>query len=224
MGGSGSTRWNWYSKRWTAEDCLRLSIFDLRRLFGAPVFVQQMPTATWILWTRRDGSISSSVSCGLVWIPTPLLTLRYTPRGAAQEITNTVELQATPCNYGGERWWFTCPTCKRRVGVLFYRRAVLIHGAEWACRHCHNLTYTSAQEAHALDRGGGPYKAYCAALDRLWKAEAKLEKHHWGHKAEKAWEAYIDAVEQANRVAGGEKREAELRWQKLLEAVQGMET
>ena len=223
MGGSGSTRWNWYSKRWTAEDCLSLSIFDLRRLFGAPVFAQQMPTASWILWTRRDGSISSSVSVDLIWTPTSQLTLRYTPRGAAQEVTNTVKLQATPCNYGGERWWFTCPTCKRRVGVLFYRRAVLIHGAEWACRHCHNLTYTSAQEAHVLDRGGGPYKAYCYALDRLWKAESKARKHHWGRKAEKAWQAYIEAAERVQRIAGVEHRNAGERYQKLLARINALE-
>ena len=223
MGGSGSTRWNWYSKRWTAEDCLKLSIFDLRRLFGAAVFAERQPRASLILWSRRDGSIRSSIGYDLIWKPTPQITLRYTPSGASQAVVETIKLQSTPCHYGGERWWYTCPMCERRVGVLYYRQAVLMRGGEWACRHCHDLTYTSTQEAHVLDRGGGPYKAYCYALDRLWKAEAKARKHHWGRKAEKAWQSYIEAAERVQRIAGVEQRNAEERYQKLLDRINVLE-
>lgn len=48
-----------------------------------------------------------------------------------------VSLCTTPCNYGGIRWWFKCPFCYKRVGKLF------LYGDQYACRHCHDLTYKS---------------------------------------------------------------------------------
>ena len=223
MGGSGSTRWNWHSRRWTTEECLKLSIFDLRRLLGAVVFAEQRDRSDFLLWRRRDGSLMSSVGFLLTWTPAAQITLRYAPNRASPEVTSTIKLQATPCHYGGERWWYTCPTCERRVGVLYYRRAVLMLGGEWACRRCHDLTYTSAQEAHVLDRGGGPYKAYCYALDRFWKAKEKAQKHHWGPKAEEAWRAYGEAAERLQRITGIEKQNAEQRYQKLLDRINALE-
>ena len=59
-----------------------------------------------------------------------------------------VYLTATPCHFGGQRYWFQCPlnTCNRRVGVLYMANGL------FGCRHCHNLTYRSKNEyrAHAL--------------------------------------------------------------------------
>lgn len=50
-------------------------------------------------------------------------------------------LISTPCNFGGERFWFECTNgvkpCNRRVGVLYFKDAF------FACRYCHNLTYSS---------------------------------------------------------------------------------
>ena len=52
---------------------------------------------------------------------------------------------AQPCHYGGKRWWFICPLskdgidCRKKVKKLY-----LIRG-EFGCRHCHGLTYASAQ-------------------------------------------------------------------------------
>ncbi|GAI88651.1 unnamed protein product [marine sediment metagenome] len=51
-----------------------------------------------------------------------------------------VRLESTKCNYGGQRWWFICNNCQRRVGVLYLGDSV------FACRHCHNLTYESRNE------------------------------------------------------------------------------
>jgi hypothetical protein len=56
-------------------------------------------------------------------------------------------LDATPCTYGGVRYWFRCPAvgCGRRVAIL--------HGAGkyFACRHCYRLAYASQRE-NAGDR------------------------------------------------------------------------
>jgi hypothetical protein len=226
MGGSGSTRWNAHLKRWTAEDCLNLSIFDLRRLLGASVFREQQSRQSILVWTRRKGGLHSSVGYSLTWQPTAQLTLTYTitPTGGESfQLANIIALESTPCQYGGVRWWFTCPVCKRRIGVLYYRRAVLIHTAEWACRHCHDLTYNSVQEAHVLDRGGGLYKAYGYALDRFWKAKEQAQKHHRGHKAEKAWRAYREAAERLRGVTRDEKQKAEERYQEVLSRINALE-
>lgn len=49
-------------------------------------------------------------------------------------ITHTVP------NYGGKRYWFICPGCKRRVGVLY----IIEHGDIFKCRDCYNLIYQSS--------------------------------------------------------------------------------
>lgn len=52
-----------------------------------------------------------------------------------------IPLQQSIPNYGGIRWWFLCPKCRRRVSRLYKPSAVYC----FFCRHCHNLTYESAQ-------------------------------------------------------------------------------
>ena len=53
-----------------------------------------------------------------------------------------VAVATTRPHFGGLRWWLICPQCGRRCGKLY-----LPSGARrFACRLCHNLTYTSSQE------------------------------------------------------------------------------
>lgn len=51
---------------------------------------------------------------------------------------NRVELDTTPCNYGGNRWWCICPRCGRRCAILYFNDI-------WQCRKCLNLVYRSSQ-------------------------------------------------------------------------------
>ena len=46
-----------------------------------------------------------------------------------------VRLCSTTCNFGGYRYWLSCPSCNRMVGVIYF-----LNG-QFACRRCHNLTY-----------------------------------------------------------------------------------
>jgi hypothetical protein len=50
--------------------------------------------------------------------------------------------------FGGLRFWWLCPECGRRCGILYLppKRTY------FKCRLCHRLTYRSSQEAHAFDR------------------------------------------------------------------------
>jgi hypothetical protein len=77
------------------------------------------------------------------------VTLSYAyRRGEApwQNIEQWVSLTWTPCRYGGQRPWVTCPgvvngrVCGRRVAILYDA------GHYFLCRHCYNLTYESQRE------------------------------------------------------------------------------
>ena len=69
----------------------------------------------------------------------PYVQLTYTLEGKTHEYDYKVPLLTSPCNLGGVRYWFACPGCSERVGVLFLARG----GVHFRCRHCNNLTYRS---------------------------------------------------------------------------------
>jgi hypothetical protein len=48
-----------------------------------------------------------------------------------------VYLETTKTGFGGIRFWFTCPLCNKRVGVLYKHPVSQILG----CRKCLNLDY-----------------------------------------------------------------------------------
>ena len=58
------------------------------------------------------------------------------------DVKETVPLDWTPCNFGGERPWFFCPGvgCSRRVAILYGP------GRHFLCRHCYDLRYESQRE------------------------------------------------------------------------------
>jgi hypothetical protein len=49
-------------------------------------------------------------------------------------------LTTSRCNFGGERFWFRCPTCDRRT------RSIFIVGPPFQCRVCLRLRYQSQRE------------------------------------------------------------------------------
>ena len=48
-----------------------------------------------------------------------------------------IKLTITKPHYGGERLWFLCPDCGRRVGTLYCPP----HQPYFACRCCHDIRY-----------------------------------------------------------------------------------
>jgi hypothetical protein len=71
----------------------------------------------------------------------------------------TIPLTSTPCYFGGVRCWFLCPSCGKRVGIL-YRIGVYL------CRDCHGLTYRERQL----------HGSQVEFLWRGWKMKQKLLK------------------------------------------------
>ena len=61
--------------------------------------------------------------------------------------THTIALETTDCYFGGKRYWFTCPHCKRRKGILH------IIGYQIACRECFKLTYWTCQARRTRTEG-----------------------------------------------------------------------
>ncbi|MBN1181820.1 MAG: hypothetical protein JXB49_05995 [Bacteroidales bacterium] len=80
-------------------------------------------------------------------------------------------------HYGGVRYWFVCPECKRRAGTL-YRPP----GAScFKCRHCHNLTYSSSQvhdsrlaDVLSIIKGGVNYDVLDSYLRNKRKLRGKI--------------------------------------------------
>lgn len=72
----------------------------------------------------------------------PTVTLDYLHQG--RRYSYQVEITTTPCNYGGVRYWWSCPKCSRRAAVLYC-------AGNYVCRHCMGLNYQS-QHSKSLDR------------------------------------------------------------------------
>jgi hypothetical protein len=74
-------------------------------------------------------------------------TLTHASTKEQESLDYRVRLTTTQPRFGGLRWWFVCPlgvngrACSRRVGKLYLPPGRRYFG----CRHCHGLTYTSAQ-------------------------------------------------------------------------------
>ncbi len=71
---------------------------------------------------------------------------------------------------GGQRTWFRCPSCGRRMFKL-YRPP---WSSCFACRECHDLTYRCVQQ-------------HDARLDRLVNAPDWLVMYHVLNEDEKGW-------------------------------------
>ena len=51
-----------------------------------------------------------------------------------------MQVETTPCQYGGKRLWFTCPRCGKRVAVLY------APDRYFACRKCGDLAYATQKQ------------------------------------------------------------------------------
>lgn len=190
MGGYGSSRWGWRSKKTTVEECRNL---DVTRWQREGIIAPDAQGAGG--WTWRDAqtletraSISYAVRTGA---DAGQVSLSYTvtpAQGDKVPVTETVPLVTTRPNFGGLRWWFLCPRCRRRVGKLYMAPGAV----RFLCRVCHGLTYRSAQEhdktadryrrmdpetlATVLRGDQGPLAAAKAAIAVL---EARLGRARW---------------------------------------------
>ena len=86
-------------------------------------------------WTR--GNSKSSVMLNVLLGRRVLVSYTNAER---QAILERIDIEWTPCHFGGERPWWTCPHCGRRCAIVYAR-------GPWPfmCRLCANLTYETSQ-------------------------------------------------------------------------------
>jgi hypothetical protein len=149
MGGLGSGGWNATGRRTTAV-AWRLSVNNLNKA-GAL-------TPGWFggwQWLR-DGEQVANIRVGAIEGGVRLI---YRSRSYGEEWTEHDEFVAIswePCRFGGQRPYFHCPTCWRRVLQLY-------GNARYLCRTCQNLSYPS-QRKSPVDRA---FSRADAIRDRL---------------------------------------------------------
>lgn len=151
-----------------ASELAWFGVLDGRLDFSAP------PWTHWIereidLWERQQSWEALRPVRGSVHIDGPAhvrLELQFTIHGREREPQEgrdwraALRLAATPCPFGGRRWWFLCPTCDQRRARL-YRRP----GRFWECRVCAGMTYESRQSKSWRRFARGSWRAWLRMLD-----------------------------------------------------------
>jgi len=124
----------YYDRKATVEESCGLTIKRLREL-GLLTGCQ----STTINWTNSmfGKRITLLVTADVTTEPNVKVTYSLSDRSGNFE--SKVDLETTPCNLGGRRYWFVCPLCGRYVGGLYLPPGSVHFG----CRHCYNLTYRS---------------------------------------------------------------------------------
>jgi len=94
-------------------------------------------------WTVNDCKFAAIT----IRISEQSVMLCYQKCSTGKVIEQCVQLQSTPFRFGGPRRWFTCPTCGKRVAVLYGP------GQYFVCRSRCGLAYASYKEGVG-DRSG----------------------------------------------------------------------
>ncbi len=119
-----------FDKRIKADYLHKIEIFWLKKNKLLKYFYKR----TNITW----GDSSIGIEINRTGLETPegnFVRLIYSIK--SQKYDYNVQLTTSNCNYGRFRYWFSCPSCSRRVGVLYFREKYFY------CRHCNYLTYES---------------------------------------------------------------------------------
>lgn len=128
MGGWGSSRWGAHQKKAGTNNFLEI---DVRKLAKAGCLGKDRKASCSMNWGNGCAlALECSADC---------VELRYAVAG--ESFHYAVQVAWTPCNFGGARPWFLCPSlrCGRRVAILY-------GGKHFLCRHCHNLAYPCQRE------------------------------------------------------------------------------
>lgn len=68
------------------------------------------------------------------------MVLSWRIKSTSEVVEQRVQTQTSPCHLGGQRHWFTCPRCSKRVAVLY------APGRCFVCRQCGGLGYATQKE------------------------------------------------------------------------------
>jgi len=82
-------------------------------------------------------------------------------------LQNNIKLASSKTGNGGMRYWFFCPQCNKRVGVLYRRPG----SDSLVCRRCGNLQYSVARYHRS------PQEEHARLIKRLLKDQKKKLAH-----------------------------------------------
>ena len=128
----------YYSSKATADESCRLKMSYLRKR-GMLTGEESLEK---IVWTSSMTGKETTIILGVYLTDNPVAILMYSVtdrEGNKTDYDDKVNLVTTPCYFGGVRYWFGCPSCGRRVGVLYLAPGDVY----FRCRHCNNLSYHS---------------------------------------------------------------------------------
>jgi len=94
-------------------------------------------------WTMNEREIGSVRYEAFMASNPTYIRLYYTWR-KTEKLDYKVFLMKTSPNFGGFRYWFSCPSCGKRARKLYAPPNL----GYFFCRTCQNLTYTSCRESH----------------------------------------------------------------------------
>ena len=136
MGGAGSGRRSWPSAVITVEKTLR---FSITQLVKAGLLAGTGPASASLHLGHGDttSAVSVSTMTGDGGRQDIQLGYKVESEGEWTPVNETIHVTSTMLCSGGTRFWFNCPACGRRVGILFLPRGQKY----FACRTCHQLTY-----------------------------------------------------------------------------------
>ena len=133
MGGRGSGRRSSYCGKPETNDSMPL---DIRKLARAGALVPGRSFGwQWLVNNRQVAGISIRVDLHL-----HSMVLAYRVKSTGELVEQQLHTQTSRCYLGGERCWFTCPQCIKRVAVLY------APGRYFACRKCYGLGYATQKE------------------------------------------------------------------------------
>lgn len=127
-----------------------------------------------VTWSRHGRAIGDA-RVGIEAAPEDasrlMLVVSYAVGLAGSELVPVLDqflLEATPCHFGGGRWWLRCRRCGERVAVVYAAGA----NHRLVCRGCAGLAYRSTRIGE-LDR-----------IDRRRYRLARRLGHHPSHPRE----------------------------------------
>ena len=131
MGGCGSGRPSGYGGKRNTSSSMPL---DIRKFTHKGLLVPGNSFSwQWLVGKREVASINIRVDLHSIM-------LSYRLKSTDELVEQRVQMQTSPCHLGGQRHWFTCPRCSKRVAVLY------APGRYFACRHCGGLGYATQKE------------------------------------------------------------------------------
>ncbi len=203
-------RRHYQHKRPLAENYLRIDVFGLNKCG----FFREEETEKWCTWYNSDGEEMGRLYAVVSTAEDEMYVkfAHISPELCFDRewyYDYMVPLTTTPCYFGKVRYWFRCPSCHKRVGVLYQD----IGGESFLCRHCNNLTYRSRYDSR-YSRGANLQKRIAKltkqiedlkrTTKRRFYAGRRTKKQQRLHKLQRRLEDCLDIAKYDRFLRGKE--------------------